>query len=265
MYPKYKKRAVRKVTLRRKVKPSKALKLAIKQVVKRNIETKIINVPTAGSTTVNTNNLVYPALSGIQYLAFDVFSCPQGVNDSSLILSPNRVGDQIEAVGFEMDYYFSLASSFTLGANVYHIPYVKLRIVAFKQAFGVPNLGTALVFDTNYNTANTSTLQPINWDEGYVKGVLFDKTYVIKGSDFSIAPLPNTTLPVTQCMHFKKYIKYPHRVKFCDNNTASPNATTMPIQIAIIAEVDDSFTGAVPSGARIMYTTGHTRAWFKDG
>ena len=98
----------------RKAKPSKSLTRAVKQIVKTNVETKTINVPSAVTPTTNNANVPYGALSGLQYLVQDVFKVSQGVTDSTAITASNRLGDKIRAVGFLMDYYIHLPSFYTL-------------------------------------------------------------------------------------------------------------------------------------------------------
>lgn len=248
----------------------KAIKSISKQQAIKEAETKTINVPQSGQTSVNTVNLAYPALSGLQYLVSDIFSVKQGVNDSTLVLPYNRIGDRIRGVGFLMDYYFTLSKPYSLSSVFYIIPFVKLRVTVWRQAFGVPVIPANLLYDTNFLTANSSTLQPINWNEGYVKEVLYDKVHIIRNnlSYMSAAGTnsTNNTVPpaLGQVFHFKKYMKYDKLIKFTDNNTVSPNSTDSPINITISAEIDDSVTGMVPSGSTIMQTTGYTRAWFKD-
>ena len=244
-------------------KVSKSLKTAIKQVMTRQVETKTINVPDPSGVS-NSVNVSYGALAGVQYLVEDVFKCNQGVLDSTAIASGNRIGDKIKGVGFLMDYYFRIINFYSIGANNFPVPYVKLRITLFTTAFGIPLLTQPLLYDTNFLNSNTSTLQPINWNEGYVKTILYDKVHIIRnnlstqGTSTSIA-----VSPLGQVFHFKKYIKYDHNVKFADNNTLSPNATDKPIYMSICAEVDDA-AASVPSGQKILFTTGYTRAWFKD-
>jgi len=264
---KQKRRNYARKTNMRKPKVSKNLKTAIKTVMKTQVETKTINCPTTPGGGTNSIFVPYGALSGIQYLVQDVFRCPQGVNDSTSIGSLNRIGDKVQAVGFLMDYYFSIPNFYPVAATSFFIPYVKLRITVFKQAFGSPLLSTPLVYDSNFLPTNTSTLQPINWDEGYVKDVLYDKVFVIRNNLSSQVPgggggTPN--IPGGNMLHFRKYIKYPHAIKYTDNNATSPDSTDKPIYIAIAAEVDDSQTGLVPSGTKIVWSTGYTRAWFKD-
>lgn len=246
------------------VKVSKTVKRAVKQVLSRNIETKTINVPNP-SGLANNNNVVYGALSGVQYLATDVYKQKQGTADSTALGSGNRVGDKVKAIGFLMDYYFTIPSFYNIGSGVYYLPFVKLRITVFTTAFGFPVLTSPLIYDSNFNNANTSTLQPINWDEGYVKTVLYDKVHIIR-NNLSVLSTTTTINPSAtgNMLHFRKYIKYDHNVKYVDNNTASPNSTDKPIFIAISAEVDDANTGLVPSATKILFSTGYTRAWFKD-
>jgi len=256
-----KKRMARKPRSSKKV--SQSLKRAIKQVVARNVETKTINCPAAGSST-NSVNVQYNALAGIQYLVQDVFKCPQGALDTTLINGANRIGDRVKGVGFLMDYYFRVINFYSIGSTNFPLPYVKLRITIFTQAFGTPILPQPLVYDTNFLNSNTSTMQPINWNEGYVKTVLYDKVHIIR-NNLTIAGNNNpvTVSPLGQVFHFKKYIKYDHLIKYTDNNTLTPNSTEKPINISICAEVDDAAT-AVPSSQAILFTTGYTRAWFKD-
>lgn len=252
----------------RSSKVSKPLRKAIKQVIKKSVETKTLNVPNTPGGSANTVYLAYPALSGIQYLAQDIFRLPQGTDDSTAIGSANRIGDKITAIGFLMDYYFSIPNYYSVAATSFFLPYVKLRITIFKSSFGSPLLSTPLLYDNAFLATNTSTLQPINWDEGYVKGIVYDKVFIIRNTLSSQVPggggaTPN--IPISGNMfHFKKYFKYPHAIKFTDNNTSSPNSTTAPLYFCISAEVDDSNTGLVASGTKILFSTGYTRAWFKD-
>jgi hypothetical protein len=232
--------------------------------MKTQVETKTINCPDPTGVS-NSVAVPYPALSGIQYLVQDVFKQNQGVLNSTAIAAGNRIGDKVKGVGFLMDYYFRIINFYSIGANVFYLPYVKLRITLFTQAFGSPLLTTPLVYDTNFLNSNTSTLQPINWDEGYVKTVLYDKVHIIRNTLSLQGQVATATVsPLGQVFHFKKYFKYDHLIKSVDNNTLSPNSTDKPVYIAICAEVDDSVTGAVPSGQKIVFSTGYTRAWFKD-
>lgn len=250
------KRATKKV--------SKPLRRAIKQVMKSNTETKTINCPTTGSTVVNTANLNYLGLSGMQYLVNDVFSVPQGIQNDTGVSAPNRIGDKITALGFKMNYYFSTFNFYSLGGQVLTLPYIKLRVLVFEGKYGAPPPSTALTYDGNFLSTETSTLQPINYDAGYVRKVLHDKVYLIKNI---IAPVSNTTYQPSKLgnvFHFQRYIKYNKLVSSVDNPNPSGQATKNPIYITIAAEVDDSVTGLVPSGTPIMTTTGFTQAWFKD-
>lgn len=248
-----------------KTKDIKALvKKEVKYQSKKKIETKTINVVSSVQAGQNSALVPYAALSGLQYMVQDIFSVKQGTADSTVIGSANRIGDKIQGVGFLMDYYLTVPTFYTLAGTSYPIPFVKVRITVFKQAYGTPVLNTPLLYDTNFLTTNTSTQQPINWNEGYVKDVLLDKVYIIHqqlgfvpGSSFQVPALSNV-------YHFKKYIKYDHPIKFNDNSSTAPNSTDMPISVCISAEVDESFSGLTPSGTKILFTTGYTRAWFKD-
>lgn len=248
-------------------KVSKPLRRAIQSVVKAQVETKTINVPDFNSSGLtNTINKAYATRQGLQYLCGDVFQVRKGVDDDSTLLATNRIGDKIRGVGFLMDYMFSTQSTYSLAGNTYYIPFVKLRVVVWRQAQSTGFLSQALLTDTNFLQGNTSVLQPINWDEGFVKDVLYDKTHVIRNYQFTSFTqsgcIPSAQLPIANVFHFKKYFKYDHIIKFLDNQS-SPNNTDKPINIAILAEVDDA-TSLVPSNQTVLYTTGYTRAWFKD-
>lgn len=247
-----------------KAKVSKPLRKAIKSVIKSEVESKTLNVVSSGAAGLNSLNVPYGALSGVQYLVRDLFSMPQGVEDSTIIGSPNRVGDKIKAVGFMCDYYFTIPSYYTITAN-FGVSFVKLRITLFTTSFGIPPLTQPLLYDTNFLSANTSTLQPINYDEGYVKNVLYDKVVIIRNTNsLVVSPAAFNPAPVGNVFHWKKYFKYDKLIRYTDNNTTAPNATLKPIYISISAEIDDAATGIVPSGTKILFTTGYTRGWFKD-
>lgn len=66
-------------------KVSKTVKTAVKQILQKEIESKTINVPVSTGLTVNSVNTPYGALSGVQYLATDVFSLTQGARDFVVI------------------------------------------------------------------------------------------------------------------------------------------------------------------------------------
>jgi hypothetical protein len=261
----YAKRFKRRMPMAKTRKVSKTLAKAIKSVVSKNAETKLINVPQSGTST-NTIALNYLALSGIQYLVQDVFAVPQGVENTTGIGGLNRIGDKIQALGFQMDYYFQPFANYGVAGTTVAIPYVKLRVVVFEGKFGVPAPSTPLLYDTNYLALNTSTLQPINYDAGYCRKVLHDKVYIIR-NDSSLAgnsPTLNVIRPLGSVFHFKKYFRYNKLVQSVDSPSPANTQTKNPIYIVISAELDDAQTGITPSGTPILNTTGFTRAWFKD-
>lgn len=241
-----------------------SVKTIVRKMINKNIETKTINVPDPATGTTNTVSYQYVSGQGLHYLANDIFKLPQGVDDSTLLVSPNRIGDKAHGVGFLMDYYFTLNTGYSIGPASYVIPFVKLRVTVFSQPFGTPALTGPLLYDSNFLVANTSTLQPINWDEGYVKNVLYDKVFLVKQNFQSTAwNAAGNILPLNTCFHFKKYIPYKKIIKYCDNNTLNPNGTDKPLMVTISAEMDDA-SGLMPSGTRLLTATGYTRAWFKD-
>lgn len=263
----YKRQPLRRV-IAKKPRVSKQLKAAITSVVAKKVETKTINCPdpTSGLLPKNTVNRIYNAASGNMYLVNDVFRCPQGTADSTILGSPNRVGDKVQGLGFMMNYYFHTYNLYTLG-NIFQIPWIKLRVCVIKTAFGFNPLAYSTVFDTNFVQASTYTLQPVDKDEGYVKEVLYDDTIIIRNqaSTSDAVSKPNDQLIFNNVFHFKKYIKYDRPIKYMDNNNTDPTGTNYPIHILVTAEIDDSFVGGIPpSDTPIMRVTGYTQAWFKD-
>ena len=250
-----------------KSKLSKPLRKAIKQVINKEMETKTINVPQTPGGSANTVAQSITALSGVNYLAQDLFRMPQGPQDGTAFSSGNRIGDKVKAVGFLMDYYLHTRNYYSIGTAVFFVPWVKVRVTVFRQAFGSPLLSQPLLYDTNFLNTNTSTLQPVNWNEGYVKDILYDKVHIIRNNLSTQGQGGPTSFTVSQqgqVYHLKKYIKFDQLIKYTDNNTTSPNSTEKPIYIALSAEVDDAQTGLVPSGTQLLSVTGYTRCWFKD-
>jgi len=254
-----------------KAKISKPLRKAIKQVIKTQVETKTINVtdPDSGLIRKNTINKVYTSASGLQYLAQDVFKVLQGVGDDTALGALNRIGDKVRGVGFKMNYYFHPATGYTLSSLKLLIPYVKLRIIVFRQAFGQPLPTYGTLFNGDFCNVSTYTLQPVDFNEGYVKDVLYDRVHILRPHQ-SYA-VDNVSFPTTQqsesnVFHFQKYIKFDYPIKYMDDQVSNPNGTDKPIHIAITAEIDESWSagGFPPSGTPLLYTTGYTQAWFKD-
>ncbi|WP_445772264.1 hypothetical protein [Rheinheimera sp.] len=272
--PYYKKRRYAKKRVYRKRKTatkrvSKPLSRAIKQVMKKQIETKTINVSDINSLGLaNTVNIVYPALNGIMYLVGDVFSVPVGVNNTTALLPAaapgNRIGDRVRGVGFLMDYFFHTRSVFGIGANDYQIPFIKLRITVFTTDFTSPPPTTNQLYDPNFLAGAGASLRPIDRDEGYIKQVLYDKLVIIRNNPVPLSSNPDTQFPEGNVYHWKKYFKYDKLIQYMDSNAITPNKTKTPIYMTVNAEVDEAFSGLVPSGASLLYITGRTQAWFKD-
>lgn len=273
-YPK-KKRAIRKprrAVRKSRTRVSKPLRAAIKQVVKTEVETKTINVPDpdSGLPAKNTINKVYLSASGLQYLAQDIFKCSQGVQDSTAVVGAgNRIGDKTRGVGFLMNYYFHPRTGYTIAGLKLLVPYIKLRIIVFRQAFSQPIPSYGTLYNTDFCNTETWTLQPVDFHEGYVKDVLYDKVHILRPhQSFGVDNVsdPSTQQAQSNVFHFKKYIKFDHPIKYMDSQFGNPNGTDKPVHIAISAEIDDSWSagGFPPSDTPLIYTTGYTQAWFKD-
>jgi len=273
MNPKWKRSKPRRraaTAARRPAKLSQPMRKAIKQVVKGQVETKTINVvdPNSGMLPSNTVSKVYQSASGLQYLAQDVFKVVKGVDDTTALNGQNRIGDKVRASGFLMNYYFHNSNVYSIGSNIYQIPWVKLRILVFTTAFGVTPPTYSTAYNTDFLAANTYTLQPVAQNEGYIKQVLMDKTIILRNQNqftTGSGQSPSQQLVHGGVYHFKKYIKFDHPLKYMDENSSNPNNTDKPVYIAISAEIDDSWVGGIPpTGTTILYTTGYTQAWFKD-
>lgn len=253
-------------------KVSKSLRTAIKQVVKTQFETKTINVPdptTSGSSSSNTLNRVYGQGVGLLFLAEDIFKVAIGANNNTVLPSVNnvgnRIGDRVRGVGFLLDYFFHTRSSFTLGSAKYHLPFVKLRISVYTCPFGVPKPDVFTLYDPNMIQLGGASLRPIDWDEGVIKNKIYDKLIIIRNQPADpLGSDPNTIFPYDSVYHFRKYFKYDKIIKYMDSTVLNPNGTHEPIYVSITAEVDDSFSGLVPSNTTLLYITGRSQAWFKD-
>lgn len=247
--------------------PSKKLARAIKQVVKKQIETKTINVPDPVTPSGNTINRLYLQGAGLQYVVTDVFKVGQGVSNDTAVGSLNRIGDKTKAVGFLMDYFFHTRNYYSIAGSVYHIPFIKIRVTVFQQAYNInPPLVTQL-YDVNMVSGGGATLRPIDYDDGSVRKVLYDRSFLVRNppnDPLNSSSGPNTVAPMSNCLRVRKYIKHDRLQKYMDSNSVNPNGTANPIYISVYAEVDDSFPGLVPSGTTLLYMTGRTQAWFKD-
>jgi len=243
----------------------KEVKAIAKQAIKGEIDTKTINVPDPISAVNNTANRLYLQGSGLQYLAVDVFKVSPGVQNSSLIGGTNRIGDRAKGLGFLMDYFFHSRTNYGIATSTYHIPFVKVRVTVFEQAFQVALPVVSTLYDANMLTGAGASLRPVDLTRGNARKTLYDKLHIIynKSAD-PLSANPNSVVPVNNVWHFRKYIKYNKILRYMDNNSINPDGTQNPIYISVNAEVDDSFSGLIPTGTTLLYMTGRTQAWFKD-
>lgn len=245
-----------------------ATKQLIKQALSTEIETKTINVPDPVTPATNTVHRLYLQGSGLQYLVVDAYKQLQGTANSTVIGNPigNRIGDKVKAVGILMDYFFHSRSSYSIGSNSYHIPFVKVRVTLFTQAYGVSLPTLALLYDSEFVAGGGASLRPVDYSEGNARRVLYDRVHIIENrpADPLSAGGPNSPSPTSAMIRFRKYIKLDKFIKYMDSNSGNPNGTQNPIYMTVYAEVDDGFTGLVPSGTTLLYMTGRTQCWFKD-
>lgn len=242
------------------------IKQELKAISRRQIETKTINVPDVTTPSTNTLNLPYLSASGVQYLCADIFSNLNGPTDSTVIPSASRIGDKVRGVGFLCDYYFSIIPS-VVNPTPQFLPYVKLRVIIYRGYPVQAALTTNLLIDGNFmgGINNQPTLNPTNWKEGFLKDVLYDKVHVIENDNIyqptgGSNPANNV---YGKTYHWKKYFKFDEAINYNANNTTFPNSTNKPLFLAIIAEYDDT-TANIASGTKILFTTGYTKAFFKD-
>jgi len=154
----------------RKPKVSKNLTRAIKQVVKKSVETKIINVPDSASLGLtNTKNRVYGALSGLQYLAFDIFKVNQGVNDATTLGSGNRIGDKIRPM------YLQFKGQMYGGNS--HV----LRVIVFRWHPTTTPTG-AQILDNTYVSTFRAPFAPYEESSKDMYTILKDKYFTLSAA-----------------------------------------------------------------------------------
>jgi len=241
---------------------TKEVRKELKNISYKTQETKQINVPDATTPGTNTIDLVYPSASGLQYLFQDAFKVARGTDDSTAIGAANRIGNTIYAKGILMNYSFQLYS-IAVSPVTQSIPFVRVRIIVFQATSTVaPAPGTLSLLDTNFmgtGSFTNSTQQPIKYNGGFVKRVLYDKTKVLKNNYTAIQPA--ATYPQCDILLFKKYIKLNQKLKY---TTFAGEPTEEPIHCCIIAEVDNS-NAQIASGTRLVLTNGYSQCFYKDG
>jgi len=233
---------------------NKRIKAVAKQVFNTRVETKTWNPPSGNITAY------YGAQSGLTLLCADVFAMPQGVQNSTATSAVNRIGDKVRAIGFKMCYDFSLPTTYSVGTSIISLGYCKFRILAFTIAPNVPVPAYPLVYDVNFTPGSTYTNQPIAWGEGYVKKVVYDKTFCLKAQQNSNVGAGQ--IPWNNVMQFRKYVKFDRILKYMDESP-TPDQSSQRVFIALTAEYDTPST-VTPSGTKILHINGYTQAWFKD-
>jgi len=260
---KYSKKTGKKKNAKASAKFSKAVRSEIKQIAYKTQETKSINVPDATNPASNTVALTYPSASGLQYLVLDAYKCPRGTDDSTVLGAANRVGDSVYALGIQMKYTFMMNTTY-VNPLLTTIPFVRLRIIAFQANSSIaPPPGTFTLLDANFlgtSAFTNSTMQPINYNAGFVKRILYDKVKILRAANNSNAAAPPVLYLQSQVYNFDKYLKLKQKIKYL-SSTGEP--TEEPIHVCIIAETDNTST-QMASGSRLVLTSGYSRAYFKD-
>lgn len=257
----------KKTGLKKKAKAvsvTKVVKEEIKQQSYKAQETKSINVPDATIPAANTVALTYPSASGLQYLAIDMFRVPRGTDDGTAIGAANRLGDSVYALGIQMNYTFMSYVNYVSPALT-TIPFVRLRIICFQAKSAIaPPPGTSTLLDSNFlgtGAFTNSTMQPINYNAGFVKRILYDKVKIIRPANNTINASPPSPYPQSEVYTFNKYINLGKKIKY---TTLAGEPTEEPIHLCIIAETDNSTT-FMASGSRLLLTSGFSRCYYKDG
>lgn len=265
----YKKRGVKTYDLRKTVKEE------VKAYDSKKIETKVINVPfgaPASGVPIKNIDIKYNTL---MYIAEDIFSLAKGTDNTSKLAATNRIGDQVNGKGFKVDIVFTIPNYIQAGSTplAYFTPEMTLRIMIFRTAFGFPQLSYTQLFDTNYgnSAAFFTQTQPVNWDEGYIKEVLYDKCKKLKNNysyPMSVAGSGDPLLPYNGMTYrFTKYFKIDKMIKYMDNQTtvANQNRTDKQYHMVIWTEqYNASQNPAIADGTIIGNFTGQIQAWFKD-
>jgi len=233
---------------------TKEVRKEIKSISYKTQETKQNNVPDANTPTTNTVGLIYPSASGLQYLFVDAFKVARGTDDGSQVGAANRIGNSIYALGMKLNYTFQ---AFTVIASpiTQIVPFIRLRIIVFQASSSVAPPPSALtLLDTNFvgtGAFNTSTLQPIRYNGGFVKRVLYDKVKILKNQMTFPSSTPLLVYPQSTVYNFTKYIKLKEKMKY---TTLTGEPTEEPIHCCIIAEVDNT-NAYVASGQRLVMTS----------
>lgn len=238
-----------------------------RQAIARNIETKtqlqVTDAQQVGSIT-GENKLII--------LCNDIFKTQQGTQDSILSGNANRVGDEIQALGFVLRYRLTNQCLYNTGGTPVTIPFVTYRLIvvvanAPNAVTGNPTKNDILDFQhPAYGILPCEV--PLNKNGGFIKKVLLDKRITINNHGLMVNN--NTANPTSLAgtsRDFKRYIKYPHKIRVTDSSpeSGSPfNDTMYPIYVLLVADMGVNMGAPSPTSATIGWCTGYTQSYFKD-
>lgn len=207
-------------------------------------------------------------------LCNDVFKTVPGVLDGTQsATNQNRIGDQISALGFVLRYRLTNKCLYTNngGLNV-TIPFVTYRIIVIQANAPNAQLGNPTktdILDYTHPIYNILPCEcPLNKNGGYIKKVLLDKRITINNHGLMVNNnTQNSTALAGTSKDFKKYIKFPFKINYCDTTDAqgSPvNDSMYPIYVLLMSDMGQNMSAPDPVTASIGWCTGYTQAWFKD-
>jgi len=241
----------------------------VAKAIERKIETKtqlqIADAQQIGQFT-GENKLII--------LCNDVFKTIQGVQDGIQTTSnANRVGDEISALGFVLRYRLTNQCLYTdAGGLKVTIPFVTYRIIVFVANASNTITGNPTkseVLDWQHPVYSILPCEvPINKNGGLIKRVLLDKRITVNNHGLMVNNnTQNPTSLAGTSRDFKKYIKYPHKIRSCDSSDAQGapyNDTMNPIYVCLIADAGVNMGAPTIPAATVGWCTGYCQAWFKD-
>lgn len=263
--PKAPKRRVRKPSKKNLSKAlSKIQKKAVSRMISKNIETKTA-YKTYSTQTYNDRD-------DILVVSQDIFGgITQGVADSSVPGSGNRIGDSINARGVLLNFRITARNTFTNSSITFTLPYIYVRLMIFTARANIAQVGLptkAKVFDDSAMTVNTApTRVPFSASNyGYTKNIIYNRVIKIRNTGLFVNNgIANETL-LGNDFFFKKYIRMNNKViKYVDNVSGAVNETVQPMFFCLIAETAPFLnTGMNLTVNPLCTISGYTKVYYKD-
>lgn len=241
---------------------NKQVKRLIKYELNKVVETKH-SYKTYSTSTYNAND-------DMLVVANDIFGgITQGTGDSSTPGAGNRIGDAINARGVLLNFRLVARPTFNVsGTGTFQLPWVTVRLMVIQATASnalVGNPTKAKCFDDQAMTVNLApTVVPWSMTQyGYVKKVLYDKTYKIRNDGLFVNNSVLTDPVLGNELNFKKYFKMDKIIKYTDNVTSTPNQTAFPLYFCLLAE-SAPFLSTGISNSPLVSISGYTKVFYKD-